>query len=267
MNNQIQMEATKGFSALGMNPYPGRIIIVGLDETGENLVQIYAIMGRSKNSRNRIFSVDDGRLFTEAANPKEVADPSFIIYNAMMEKEDIHISQRIHVVSNGAQTDRVADSMASGDSLGLALSEWEYEPDSPNFTPRITAFSWWKRDGSNKLNCHMGVALLRKAIEGGSCDQSFFFYDNYPPNLKGESQESIPAGYGVMVHTYLGEGDPLPAFRGEPRYVPLEGNIDQLLDRYWEVLNKENRISLAVKFIPPDQHSSIIRIKNQYAKI
>ena len=233
---------------LGGNPYPGRLIVVGLDETGENLVQVYAIMGRSENSRNRVFGCgDNGRLFTEAADSSKTKDPSLIIYNAMREA---HTGiQTLYVVSNGHQTDAVADE-CSRNSLVATMIKWEYEPDAPNFTPRITSVTYW---GNAGFPISL-ISILRKSVWSGRCDRHLFGIND------------IGRGFGYCFHTYSGDGDPLPAFRGEPYLVPLIGDANQIADTFWQALNADNRVSLAVKFIPKDGPSNIFVI-NKYEKV
>jgi len=226
------------------NPYPGRGIVVGLDETGQFLVQVYWIMGRSENSRNRVFGKDDtGRVFTEAADPSKVKDPSLIIYNAMREA----MPRYCWVVSNGHQTDPLVD---SGESFALTMCRWSYEPDAPNFTPRISAASLWgPKDIPNVL-----ISILRKSLWSDACDRHFYEIND------------LGKGFGYCIHTYRGDGDPLPAFQGEPYLLTLVGDIEGVANDYWEMLNPENRVSLAVKFIPKSGLSKVV-IRNKYQKV
>lgn len=234
---------------LGGNSYPGRGIVVGLDETGNNLVQVYWIMGRSENSRNRIFSTEGGRLFTEAAHPSKVKDPSLIIYNAMFEVADQQ-GETISVVSNGHQTDDVAEGFLRGQSFYEVMRDWSYEPDKPNFTPRITATSSWLGDNETLVE----IALLRKSPWSDACDRHLYEIND------------IDESFGYCLTTYSGDGDPLPSFHGEPYLLSLRGDADQIAGTFWEVLNAENRVSLAVKFIPKIG-ASRITIINKYSKI
>ena len=231
--------AGDNWMALNRNPYPGRGIVMGMDCTGEYVVQIYWIMGRSANSRNRVFSVEGGRVFTEPADPAKVNDPSLIIYTAM---------ERVgfrYAVSNGSQTDKVAD-------RGIdALRKYHYEPDAPNFTPRITGVVEWL-DGNIPV---LRFAILRKSKFGDGCDT--LSYD-YP---------CVGNGFGYCVTTYMGDGDPLPSFEGEPIPLPIVGNIGRVARNYWGILNAANRVSLAVKFIPLDGGQTEVRIINKYKKI
>jgi IMP cyclohydrolase len=232
--------------ALGQNPYPGRGIVAGLDETGQYLVQVYWIMGRSENSRNRVFKADNetGRLFTEAADPSKVKDPSLIIYNAMRERGDWYNTLH-YVVSNGDQTDTVVESMGPL-SLYEVLAGRRYEPDAPNFTQRITAVhSLWKE------RPFLQMSILRRSMLGEACDGVLFVYDQLHP------------GYGYCITTYSGDGDPLPPFYGDPIVMPLVGGMQDIAWTYWDSLNEANRVSLAVKWIEVGNGRSDIRIINK----
>ena len=242
--------ARKNLERLRLSPYPGRGIVVGLDQTGKSMVQIYWIMGRSENSRNRIFGCDGGRVFTEAADPTKVKDPSLIIYNAMDERPDVF------VVSNGSQTDAMLRGILGMEIFSRAVRSFQYEPDAPNFTPRITAVSVFELRSSNFF---VGISVLRKSRWGDSCDRSRDTFEN------------IGHGFGLCVTTYSGEnvaeGDPLPWFRGEPYLVPLEGDAAQIAQTFWNVLDESNRVSLVVKEINVVTKQSSVKIINKYEKI
>lgn len=232
---------------LSENPYPGRGIIVGLDETGKHLVQVYWIMGRSDNSRNRVFvSGENGLLATEAADPSKVKDPSLIIYNAM--RADACGNEPFAVVSNGEQTDQVTE-LIKGELFSTALLGYTYEPDKPNFTPRITAVSYWfNRRPRAKMS------ILRKSPWSMECDRHFYEFGD------------LCAGYGHCLTTYSGDGDPLPSFEGEPILLPLAGSAERIASTYWEALNSENKVSLAVKFISSGGSSETV-IYNKYKQV
>ena len=241
----IHETAKSNLAGLARNSYPGRGIIVGLDETGENLVQVYWIMGRSENSRNRVFSqvAEAGRLFTEAADPSEIRDPSLIIYDAMVE------ALMWCVVSNGHQTIDVAMKLAGGKTAQGILHEWDYEPDNPNFTPRISAVSYW---WSKKPRTWMSI--LRKSRWGKECERNLYEPAMYP-------------GYGHCITTYSGDGDPLPPFEGDPLLMPLKGDavrIARIL--FLGALNSDNKVAIAVKFIPKSGGPSRITVINKYQK-
>ena len=248
--------AESNLIALQENPYPGRGLVVGVDHSGENLVQVYWIMGRSTNSRNRVFSVDGGRLFTEAADPSKMENPSLIIYNAMREKLGSHGPPSFYIVSNGDQTDTV---FAEFDALihpyytnlqtCLSCKDTEYEPDAPNFTSRITAVTHHLMD-----SWRTEIVVLRKSPWSDACHR--FCYD----------YSDIPNGMGFCVTTYSGDGNPLPAFVGEPLLMPLPGDINGLLSCYWSALNENNRVSLAVKFISIATGKSAIVVQNKFSK-
>jgi hypothetical protein len=242
--SMIESRARAHFLELGRNPYPGRGIVAGLDGTGEYLIHVYWIMGRSENSRNRVFKQDEdtGRLYTEAADPSKVRDPSLIIYNAMRDRAPYYI------VSNGNQTDTVFNNLVHGPfSLDLTLTGRTYEPDEPNFTQRITAVSKIHLGGTSLLT----MSILRKSDFAMGCDR--MTYDLNPSR-----------GYGFCITTYSGDGDPLPAFRGDPLPMPLPGGPEDILKMYWGALNEENRVSLAVKWIEIGNGRSDIYIVNKY---
>jgi len=240
--------ASANLDWLHSNPYPGHGLILGLDESGKNLVQIYWIMGRSPNSRNRVFVSETwGRLFTQAADPSKVKDPSLIIYDAMLEKDGYY------VVSNGNQTTAVLDGhhrFGYGMEKSLRDFNFQYEPDSPNFTPRITGVCL---TGYDSLIAE--IAVLRKSPWGKSCERSFHKY------------VELGQGFGHCVTTYSGDGNPLPAFTGAPMLMPLLGDIVQICDTFWNALNPDNRVSLAVKFISKQTGISVFEIRNKYAPV
>jgi len=238
--------ADENFGWLRDNPYPGRGIVAGLSETGQHLVQVYWIMGRSENSRNRVFKKDDGtgRLYTAPADPAKVKDPSLIIYNAMLEQGSHY------VVSNGDQTDTVLEGYKVPFYLQEALSDREYEPDEPNFTQRITATS-----RLHKFGPFIQISILRRSLFNSSCDSAAYLY------------RGLRAGFGFCVTTYSGDGNPLPPFRGEPLLMPLQGDSESVAEEYWLALNEQNRVSLAVKFIEIGNGRSDIKIWNKYQEV
>lgn len=231
------------------NAYPGRGIVAGLSESGEHLVQVYWIMGRSENSKNRVFKQDHGlgRLYTAPADPSKVKDPSLIIYNAMMERLPYFI------VSNGDQTDTVWEDYRQGPNyLNEALAGREYEPDKENYTQRITAVSRLSKGGPL-----VEMSILRKSTWGMGCDRIL-----YAPTLY--------KGFGYCITTYAGdapEGQPLPSFQKNPLLMPLQGDIENVAKIYWNALNGDNRVSLAVKFIEIANGRSDIHIINKYTEV
>ena len=204
------------------NVYPGRGIVLGRNEENSWIV-IYWIMGRSSNSRNRIFTHVNGILRTEAADPSLLEDPSLIIYNVMRD-----VDQRI-VVTNGSHTDTICDGLAQGESFYTALYSEKHEPDAPNYTTRISGMI--EQSASS-------MSLSRITKSDFSVEQSAHFYYHY--------NEILP-GYGYCLTTYMGDGNPLPAFEGDPILVPLEGDAERIANFYWQKLNQDNRISLFVR--------------------
>ena len=208
------------------NTYPGRGIIVGMTPDGENAVAAYFIMGRSVNSRNRVFVKKDGAVFTEPFDPSKVEDPSLIIYAALRQ-----FKNRL-IVTNGDQTDTVRDGFLAGKSFAEALTSREFEPDGPNFTPRISAV----------LNFEPGhfnyeMSILKSADENGSaCARYHFAY----PGI---------AGLGHFLHTYVCDGNPIPTFQGEPERMAVCDDIDEMTRRLWDSLNENNKISLYVRYV------------------
>ena len=239
---EIMAIAEKNFLALKNNPYPGRGIIVGADAAGKNLVLGCWIMGRSPNSRNRIFVLrPDESLETAPADPSKVEDSSLIIYRAMAQNR----SMGVYVVSNGHQTD---DALEWGsDNLP---ADWQYEPDAPNFTPRITAgISLMEGDSAVAL-----VSILKKSPFSEACDR-------YNYHL------ALAPGLGYCITTYSGDGKPLPPFQGDPYLVPLAGDIKEMAQTIWSALNEDNRVSLALKFINTENNRVTVEIINKYCAI
>ena len=207
------------------NPYVGRGIIAGLSEDGRYAVGAYFIMGRSANSRNRIFAERDGAVFTEPFDPSKVEDPSLIIYAALRKHENKLI------VTNGDQTDTIYDFLKRGGNFADALNTREFEPDRPNFTPRISGMLTFEK---NDFSYQMSI-LKSADAEGSACSRYFFSY----PAL---------AGVGHFIHTYVCDGDPIPTFQGEPERVALGNDIDEFTSSLWNALDEDNKISLYVRF-------------------
>ena len=227
------------------NSYPGRGIILGRSEDGKYAVAAYFIMGRSANSRNRVFTERDGGIITEAADESRMIDPTLIIYAPVRVLGD-----QITIVTNGDQTDTIYDYMQNGESFSKALRKRSFEPDGPNFTPRIS--SYLKVTGG-RMRYRMGII---KSDDGNPDSVERFFYE-YPKPLAGE---------GRFLHTYEGDGDPIPSFTGEPRRVRIEGNIDTFAATLWENLNEDNKVSLFVRYIPLGEGEAETRIFNKYKK-
>lgn len=213
--------------AVKNNAYPGRGIIVGMSGNAENAVAAYFIMGRSANSRNRVFAEVNGEVFTEPYDVSKVEDPSLIIYSAIRQYEN-HL-----IVSNGNQTDTIYDGLETGKSFYESLKSRCFEPDAPNLTPRISAELRFADDGSFDYS----MSILKSAdADGSACNRYGFDY------------EAI-AGLGHFIHTYQCDGNPLPTFCGEPKRLNIPDDIDEFAEHIWMSLNYDNKISLYVRYI------------------
>ena len=207
---------------LSTNTYPGRGIVLGVTPDGKKSVAAYFIMGRSVNSRNRVFIPEADGIRTEAFDPSKLSDPHLIIYHPVREVG------RSLIVTNGDQTDTIRDFMEKGDTFEAALRTREFEDDGPNWTPRISGLLC--ADGSYKMN------ILKAAdAEGSACAR---FTWEYP----------AIAGLGHFLHTYVCDGNPIPTFQGEPERVELLDDIHAMTELIWENLNEDNKISLYVRY-------------------
>lgn len=207
------------------NPYPGRGLLLGRTADDRHAVVAYFIMGRSENSRNRVFTPTADGIRTEAHDPSKMTDPSLIIYHPVRQV-GTHL-----VVTNGDQTDTIRDALESGQTFAQALQTREFEPDAPNFTPRISALL--EADGSFQLS------ILKSADGDPACCHRFFYTYDHPL-----------AGEGRFLHTYLGDGNPLPSFEGEPERVTLDApDAETLAEQMWNALHSENKVSLFVRYV------------------
>ena len=208
------------------NSYVGRGIVAGKSADGKKACAAYFIMGRSANSRNRIFTEKNGEVFTEPFDASKVEDPSLIIYAAIRKFENDLI------VTNGDQTDTIYDGLKEGKCFAGSLESREFEPDGPNFTPRISAMlSFEDNDFTYKMS------ILKSAdAEGSACNRYTFSY----PALN---------GLGHFIHTYVCDGNPIPTFQGEPERVAIPDDIDEFTNTLWNALDKDNKISLYVRYI------------------
>ena len=224
---------------LTWNTYPGRGIVLGRTPDGRQSVAAYFIMGRSENSRNRVFVQEPDGIRTEAFDPAKLTDPSLIIYHPVRQLGDDLI------VTNGDQTDTIRDFLAEGKSFEEALRTREFEPDGPNWTPRISGLL--ARDGSYRLS------ILKSAdAEGSACARYTFEYPGLP-------------GVGHFLHTYISDGDPIPTFQGEPERVGIkEEDIDEFTQKLWESLYEANKISLYVRFTDLETGAYQETIVNKY---
>ncbi len=225
---------------LSTNAYPGRGIVLGVSPDGKNAVAAYFIMGRSVNSRNRVFSLEPDGIRTEAHDPSLMKDPHLIIYHPVRE------AGCGLIVTNGDQTDTIWEFLARGESWEAALRTRMFEDDGPNWTPRISGLQN-THDGSYKMS------ILKAAdAEGSAC--AGFFYE-YP----------AIAGLGHFIHTYVCDGNPvIPTFQGEPERVALENDIDSFTEMLWENLNEANKISLFVRYTDLETGDYEQRIINKH---
>ena len=231
------------FEDVRHNPYPGRGIVLGLDSDGGHAVIAYFIMGRSENSRNRVFIEKDGGIVTEAFDPAKLADPSLIIYAPVRV-----CAGGVTVVTNGDQTDTVAEHLERGKSFEEALRTRTFEPDAPNYTPRISGMLE-VRDGRGRYR----LAILKACNGDPDSPQRFFF--EYPAPKTGE---------GHFLHTYVTDGDPLPSYEGEPKRVSIAGSLEAFSAALWESLNANNRVSLFVRFLDLKTGETQTRILNKH---
>ena len=234
------MEKKNLLELLRGNPYPGRGIVLGKSEDGKHAIAVYFIMGRSENSRNRVFVPTEDGIRTEAADPAKMTDPSLIIYHPVRKAGGGLI------VTNGDQTDTVRDYLLEGRTFAEALKTRTFEPDAPNYTPRISGLL--SPDGSFQLS------ILKSAEGDPACCCRYFYHYDAPL-----------AGEGRFIHTYQGDGNPLPSFEGEPVRVSLDGSDPETLaDRVWEALDLDNKVSLFVRFVnlADRTHRDAIRNRN-----
>ena len=207
------------------NSYVGRGIVIGMTPDRKKAAVAYFIMGRSANSRNRVFALEDGVLYTKPFDESKVKDPSLIIYAALREHENKLI------VTNGDQTDTVWEGLKAGVSFGEALKSRCFEPDAPNLTPRISGMLTFEEGGFS-----YELSILKSADpEGTACNRYLFSYAALP-------------GLGHFLHTYVCDGSPIPTFQGEPERMAIPADIDAFTDELWESLDADNKISLYVRY-------------------
>jgi len=207
------------------NRYVGRGIVIGMSADGGKACLAYFIMGRSANSRNRILTEKEGELFTEPYDREKVQDPSLIIYRAIRSYGDAII------VTNGDQTDTIYAGLAAGKSFSESLCSRTFEPDRPNYTPRISGILYLGGDFRYEMS------ILKSAdAEGTACNRYTFSYEPL-------------AGVGHFLHTYLTDGDPIPTFTGEPKRIMIPDSIDDFTQELWDALDEENKISLYVRYV------------------
>ena len=222
------------------NSYVGRGIVIGMSEDAKKAVAAYFIMGRSANSRNRVFTEKNGEVFTEPFDASKVQDPSLIIYAAIRSYENKLI------VTNGNQTDTIYDGLVNGLSFSEALAAREFEPDAPNLTPRISGMLTFAEGGFK-----YDMSILKSIdAEGTDCARYTF---SYPAK----------AGLGHFIHTYVCDGNPIPTFQGEPERVAIGNDIDAFAAKLWNALDENNKISLYVRYIDLETGSTENRLINK----
>lgn len=221
------MKAISLAQELSTNTYPGRGIVIGRTPDGSKAVTAYFIMGRSQNSRNRIFVTDGDGIRTEAYDPSKLEDPSLIIY------APVRVLGNKTIVTNGDQTDTIYEGMDHQMTFEQSLRSRTFEPDAPNYTPRISGILHIE---SGAYNYAMSI-LKSSNGDPNSCHRYTFAYEN------------PKAGEGHFIHTYMQDGNPLPSFEGEPKLVSMLDNMDAFTDLLWSNLNEENKVSLFVRYI------------------
>lgn len=223
------------------NPYPGRGIVIGRSQDGKHAVTAYFIMGRSENSRNRVFVEVGEGIRTQAFDPSKLSDPSLIIY------APVRVLGNRTIVTNGDQTDTIYELMDKEFTFEAALKTREFEPDGPNYTPRISGIMHIE---NNKFDYAMSI-LKSNNGDPSCCNRYTFTYDN------------AKAGEGRFIHTYKCNENPLPSFEGEPKVVEIPNDIDDFTNMLWKSLNEENKVSLFVRYIDIETGKYETRIINK----
>ena len=226
---------------LSENSYPGRGIVIGRSEDGKKAVCAYFIMGRSENSRNRVFVEEGEGIRTEAFDPSKLSDPSLIIY------APVRVLGACTIVTNGDQTDTIYEGMQQGKTFEESLRIREFEPDAPNYTPRISGVMHVENNAYDYQ-----LSILKS--DNGNPDACVRYTFDYAAPVAGE---------GHFIHTYAGNGNPLPSFEGEPERVTIEGDIDSFTKAVWESLNDDNKVSLFTRFIEIETGKTETRIVNK----
>ncbi len=222
------------------NSYVGRGIVIGKTPDGKKACCAYFIMGRSNNSRNRIFTVKDNAVFTEPFDASKVEDPSLIIYAAVRELDNKLI------VTNGDQTDTIYEGLKNGLGFAEALKSREFEPDAPNFTPRISGMITF---GEGDFTYDMSI-LKSADSEGTACNRYTYSYNSLP-------------GLGHFIHTYVCDGNPIPTFQGEPERMEMDNDIDTFTENIWNALDEDNKISLYVRYTDLETGEETSRLINK----
>lgn len=230
---------------LKSNAYPGRGIVIGKSANGKYAVTAYFIMGRSSNSRNRVFVEDGQGIRTQAFDPSRLEDPSLIIY------APVRVLGNKTIVTNGDQTDTIYEGMDKQLTFEQSLRCREFEPDGPNYTPRISGIMHIENGGYNYA---MSILKSSNGSPDG-CNRYTFAYEN------------PAAGEGHFIHTYMHDGDPLPSFEGEPKLVEIPDDMEAFTDMLWESLNEDNKVSLFVRYIDIATGEYRSKIVNKRSKL
>ena len=252
------MKPVSLYNDIASTSYPGRGIVIGKSADGSKAVIAYFIMGRSENSRNRVFAETEDGIKTQAFDPSKLVDPSLIIYSP------VRVLGNKTIVTNGDQTDTVYDLMNEGQTFEQSLTTREFEPDGPNYTPRISgivecengkmnyAMSILKSNNGNPDACNR-YTILKSADGNPDCCERYTFTYDKPIN-----------GLGRFIHTYMSDGNPLPSFEGEPTLVEIgNDDIDTFAEKIWNSLNEDNKVSLFVRYIDIASNKAESRIINK----
>lgn len=226
---------------IGRTSYPGRGIVIGKSADGKKAVVAYFIMGRSENSRNRVFVEDGEGIRTQAFDPSKLTDPSLIIY------APVRVLGNKTIVTNGDQTDTIYEGMDKQLTFEQSLRSRKFEPDAPNFTPRISGIMHIE---NGEYNYALSILKSDNGDDSG-CNRFTFAYEN------------PKAGQGRFIHTYMGDGNPLPSFEGEPTLIDIKGDIDEFTNTVWNSLNADNKVSLFTRFIDIETGKYESRIVNK----
>lgn len=223
------------------NPYPGRGIVIGKSEDGKSSVAAYFIMGRSENSRNRVFVKEGDGICTQAFDPSKLTDPSLIIY------APVRVLGNKTIVTNGDQTDTVFEGLSKGLNFEESLRSREFEPDAPNYTPRISGLLTYE---SSDFSYQLSILKSNQGMPN-ACHRFTYTYD------------TAISGEGHFIHTYMKDGDPLPSFKGEPKKITISGDIETFACDLWNHLHEENKVSLFVRYTNLETGISTTKIINK----
>ncbi len=238
----LEQQAVNNIKKLQGNEYPGRGMVIGMSPDGTKYIQVYWIMGRSENSRNRIFEAEGEFVRTKAFDERKMTDPNLIIYYP------IKATKEYHIVGNGDQTDTIYNYILNGSTFESALNTREFEPDYPNYTPRISGII-----DLSKEKVRYSLSILKSIINGDQniCQRNYYNYS------------SFLEGFGHCIHTYKEDGDPIPSFTGEPFILKLYDDMNENTEYFWNLLHHKNKISLLIKYIDVISREVKINIVNK----